>query len=69
MNNKKDFLIKLNEYDKRIGIGLIKKFENLNENYLIKQVFIILNFIFKIKFFNYIYFYYQIKKARIYVKK
>jgi hypothetical protein len=41
LNNKKDFLIKLNEYDKRIGIGLIKKFENLNENYLIKQVFII----------------------------
>ena len=48
LKNKKDFLIKLNEYDKRIANSLIAKFKN-TENHLIKQVGLLLLYFLKIK--------------------
>ncbi len=54
--NRNDFLIKLNEYDKRIANNLIAKFKD-SENHLVKQVGWIgfcfrLKRLFKIKYFR-----------------
>jgi len=38
LENKNDHLMKLNESDKRIAAGLIKRFTDTNEDYLAKQV-------------------------------